>query len=160
MTNDQAKADLNKQIKNMQLKMLADAKLVTDKKELAVGQACMMIQRSAVKGIQNTPTNPEVSYGKKGHHPSIAGNPFASDTGTAIRSITFNVVNEGTRIIGKVGSTILNPPYPAYLENGTSQMQMQPRPWLLPAVDENRALIKEKFKGILNPKIGINDVTN
>ena len=91
-----------------------------------VTMSCAEVERTAKTIMRDSPTNPDVSYGKKGHHPSYAGNPPAPDTGALMRSITHSVtVNE---VIGEVGSIINNSNYPRYLEYGTSKMK--PRPWL------------------------------
>jgi hypothetical protein len=77
----------------------------------------------------------------KPHRASSKGNPPAVDTGNLKRSILMDA-----RLPGEVevGSTIKQPPYPAYLEKGTSQMKE--RPWLKPAVDAVTARIEENIK--------------
>ena len=86
------------------------------------------VERTAKTIMRDSPTNPDVSYGKKHHHPSYAGNPPAPDTGALMRSITHSVEVKGNEVIGEVGSIIYNSDYPRYLEYGTSKMK--PRPWL------------------------------
>jgi hypothetical protein len=93
-----------------------------------VTMASAEVERTAKTIMRDSPTNPDVSYGKKGHHPSYAGNPPAPDTGTLMRSITHSVTVKGNEIIGEVGSIIQDSDYPRYLEYGTSKMK--PRPWL------------------------------
>ena len=93
-----------------------------------VTMSCAEVERTAKTIMRDSPTNPDVSYGKKGHHPSFAGNPPAPDTGTLMRSITHEVSGKGKQVVGEVGSIIHNSDYPKYLEYGTSKMK--PRPWL------------------------------
>ena len=93
-----------------------------------VTMSCAEVERTAKTIMRDSPTNPDVSYGKKGHHPSYAGNPPAPDTGTLMRSITHEVSGNGKQVVGEVGSIIHNSDYPKYLEYGTSKMK--PRPWL------------------------------
>ena len=93
-----------------------------------VTMASAEVERTAKRIMVESPTNPDVSYGKKHHHPSYAGNPPAPDTGTLMRSITHSVTVKGNDVIGEVGSIIYNSDYPRYLEYGTSKMK--PRPWL------------------------------
>lgn len=93
-----------------------------------VTMSCAEIERTAKTIMRDSPTNPDVAYGKKGHHPSFAGNPPAPDTGTLMRSITHEVSCKGKQVVGEVGSIIHNSDYPKYLEYGTSKMK--PRPWL------------------------------
>lgn len=93
-----------------------------------VTMSCAEVERTAKTIMRDSPTNPDISYGKKGHHPSYAGNPPAPDTGTLMRSITHEVTMQGREVVGEVGSIISNSDYPKYLEYGTSKMK--PRPWL------------------------------
>ena len=93
-----------------------------------VTMASAEIERTAKRIMVESPVNPDVSYGKKHHHPSYAGNPPAPDTGTLMRSITHSVDVKGNQVVGEVGSIIYNSDYPRYLEYGTSKMK--PRPWL------------------------------
>ena len=86
------------------------------------------VERTAKTIMRDSPTNPDVSYGKKHHHPSYAGNPPAPDTGALMRSITHEVSVKGNEVVGEVGSITYNSDYPRYLEYGTSKMK--PRPWL------------------------------
>ena len=93
-----------------------------------VTMSCAEVERTAKTIMRDSPTNPDVAYGKKGHHPSFAGNPPAPDTGTLMRSITHEVSGNGKQVVGEVGSIINNSDYPRFLEYGTSKMK--PRPWL------------------------------
>ena len=93
-----------------------------------VTMASAEVERTAKTIMRDSPTNPDVSYGRKHHHPSYAGNPPAPDTGTLMRSITHSVTVKGNEVIGEVGSLIHDSDYPRFLEYGTSKMK--PRPWL------------------------------
>lgn len=93
-----------------------------------VTMASAEVERTAKTIMRDSPTNPDVSYGKKHHHPSYAGNPPAPDTGTLMRSITHEVSIKGNEVVGEVGSIRYNSDYPRFLEYGTSKMK--PRPWL------------------------------
>lgn len=115
----------------------------------ALAKSCALVQSTAIKSMRDTAIDYSKSYHTYNkqivHHPSIAGNPPAVDTGTLRRSITYNV-NENEKY-GRVGSTIKNPPYGLYLEYGTSRMR--PRPWLRPALEKSLPMIKEFFKNAL-----------
>ena len=115
----------------------------------AIAKSCALVQTTAIKSMRDTQTDPNVSYFTHNksipHHPSIAGNPPAVDTGTLRRSITYKV--DEKEMVGYVGSTIFNPPYGAYLEYGTSRMK--PRPWLRPALEKSLPKIKELFLNAL-----------
>ena len=93
-----------------------------------VTMASAEVERTAKTIMRDSPTNPDVSYGTKHHHPSYAGNPPAPDTGTLMRSITHSVTVKNGEVIGEVGSIIHDSDYPRFLEYGTSKMK--PRPWL------------------------------
>lgn len=106
------------------------------------------VERTCKTIMRDTVTNPSITYGSRGHHPSVAGNPPAVDTGTLLQSITHSIDEEGGNAVGRVGSILKNPDYPTFLEFGTSRMQ--PRPWLSTALIKcqdfmNRAL-KEIFR--------------
>ena len=115
--------------------------------EKVVGQACGIVQKDIMESMRDTPTQSVGyhTYNKKIlHYPSLPNNPPAVDTGTLRRSITFDVETYESKVTGRVGSTILDPPYGAYLEFGTSRMIQ--RPWLRPALERNREVIKEHIK--------------
>lgn len=115
--------------------------------EKVVGQACGIVQKDIMESMRDTPTQSVGyhTYNKKIlHYPSLPNNPPAVDTGTLRRSITFDVETDESIINGRIGSTVLDPPYGAYLEFGTSRMIQ--RPWLRPALERNREVIKEHIK--------------
>ena len=120
-TFEQQITDFTRAIENQVKKAEADSKKF-------VTMSCAEVERTAKTIMRDSPTNPDVSYGKKGHHPSYAGNPPAPDTGTLMRSITHEVSVKGNEVVGEVGSIINYSNYPRYLEYGTSKMK--PRPWL------------------------------
>lgn len=115
--------------------------------EKVVGQACGIVQKDIMESMRDTPTQSVGyhTYNKKElHYPSLPNNPPAVDSGDLRRSITFTVETEENKVIGRVGSTKNDPPYGAYLEFGTSRMIQ--RPWLKPALERNREVIKEHIK--------------
>lgn len=114
-----------------------------------IGLCCMQVQREAIKGMTETEVDTNKSYfthnKKIAHHPSKEGNYPAVDTGTLRRSITFDVREENGKIVGRVGSTIKEPPYPFFLEFGTSKMK--PRKWLQPSLEKSKDKILKILKG-------------
>ena len=108
--------------------------------------SCAEIERTAKSIMRDTVTNPDVTYGKKNHHPSVAGNPPAPDSGTLMRSITHSVEVKNGEVIGNVGSIIANENYPKYLEYGTSKMK--PRPWLSASLIKCQSFMAAKWKEI------------
>ena len=98
-----------------------------------VTMSCAKVEQTCKQIMRDTVTNPNVTYGKRGHHPSMAGNPPAPDSGTLLQSVTHSLDTEGdSKVVGYVGSILKNPDYPRFLEYGTSTMR--PRPWLSTAL--------------------------
>ena len=122
----------------------------------ALAKSCALVQSTAISSMRDTVIDTSKTYYTHNkqipHHPSVAGNPPAVDTGTLRRSITYNV-NEKEKY-GRVGSTIKNPPYGLYLELEYGTSRMKPRPWLRPALEKSLPTIKQIFtnvlKGVIN----------
>lgn len=124
--------------KKLQAKPLANA-------QSAVTRATMVVRNSAVESI--------VRGGKSGviyekynprrtHQASKAGEAPASDTGFLVSQITQNVKSNPNGSV--VGQIISAAPYSKYLEFGTTDMQ--PRPYMQPALNRNRKKIVDIFK--------------
>lgn len=141
---EQAKRDLNKQILEIQKDMAQKMSRIDKNKSTFLIQSCQTVERNAKEGMINTQTNPNVTYGRRKHHPSLPNNPPAVDMGTMIISITHSIEIEGGEGVGYVGSILKKPEYPAYLEFGTSKMK--PRPWLKPAVEKSMDFMNKLFK--------------
>ena len=138
-TFEQQITDFTRALENQVKKAEADSrKFVT--------MSCAEVERTAKTIMRDSPTNPDVAYGKKGHHPSYAGNPPAPDTGTLMRSITHEVSGNGKQVVGEVGSIINNSDYPRFLEYGTSKMK--PRPWLSTALIKCQSFMAGLFREI------------
>ena len=120
--------DFDRQLLDFQRALERQAKQAQADSRKFVTMASAEVERTAKTIMRDSPTNPDVSYGKKHHHPSYAGNPPAPDTGTLMRSITHSVTVKGNEVVGEVGSIIHDSDYPKFLEYGTSKMK--PRPWL------------------------------
>ena len=105
-----------------------------------------------VDNMTNTQTNPDVAYFKSNkripHHPSLPYNAPAVDTGALRRSISEKVESDAYSVSAEIGSTLSNPPYPVYLEYGTTRMS--PRPWLGPAVKARESELNENLRGVLD----------
>jgi hypothetical protein len=106
----------------------------------AITNSCLVVERTAKLSMRNTPTTAPAGISRtKTHYPSEPGNAPAIDKGTLVRSVTHSVNDEGTQ--GHVGTKVV---YGKELEFGTSRTR--PRPWLGPAVEENRPKILGFFK--------------
>lgn len=101
--------------------------------------------------MDHTEVNTEISYytnnKTKPHHPSLPGNPPAVDTGNLKNSIRYEVYKNGKEVYGIVGSTQKDPDYGVYLEYGTSDGRIAPRPWLRPAMKKNNEFIRKAVSG-------------
>ena len=140
------KKDVRVQIQQMQAEMQALIQSAKKDQLRFVTLSCAEIERTAKSIMRDSPTNPDVTYGKKGHHPSYAGNPPAPDTGTLMRSITHEVSGSGKQVVGEVGSIINNSDYPRFLEYGTSKMK--PRPWLSASLIKCQSWMSNLWKEI------------
>lgn len=109
-----------------------------------VTMSCAKIEATAKHLMRDTETNPDVTYGKRHHHPSIPGSAPAPDSGELMRSITHDVSSKDGQSVGHVGSIINNPPYPVYLEYGTTKMK--PRPWLSASIIQCHSWMSNLFK--------------
>lgn len=104
------------------------------------------VERTAKTIMRDTITNPSVTYGRKGHHPSVEGNPPAPDSGTLLQSVTHSVEIKDGQAVGEVGSIIHNSDYPRFLEYGTSKMK--PRPWLSASLIKCQSFMSGLFREI------------
>jgi len=150
--------DMKAQIEAMKAKFKAKAEGVHGGLYKAVAQSCLLVEAEAKREMTEAEINGSVTYyhGKHRnieHHPSVPGSAPAVDYGTLRQSITHDVDQEGAQVVGRVGSTITDPPYGAYLEYGTSKMAA--RPWLRPAIEKN----KDKIKGLLGDAVAGRDVS-
>ena len=143
------KDDVRQQIKDMQAKFRDRAKKVSAAVSSNVTKACLLVEATAKQGMTDTQVDTSISYGPHGHHPSVPGAYPAVDLGMLRMSITHDVYKEGGKVVGRVGSTIVDPPYGLFLEEGTSRMA--PRPWLAPSVLQNEEeivrLLRSSAKG-------------
>lgn len=140
MRNAKTKQQIDAAIK----KLKKTHKQLTSNIGQAVADVCLKVQNECQMGMTNTNVNNEVSYGKRNHHPSLPGEYPAVDYGDLRRSITIEVEENDDTAKGRVGSVITNPPYPTYLEYGTSRMK--PRPWLRPSVEKNEEFTRKRFE--------------
>ena len=138
-TFEQQITDFTRALENQVKKAEADSKKF-------VTMSCAEVERTAKTLMRDTVTNPDVSYGKKGHHPSVEGYAPAPDKGTLLQSVTHSVKVEGYEAIGEVGSIIHNSDYPRFLEYGTSKMK--PRPWLSASLIKCQTFMGNLFREI------------
>ena len=136
------KDDVQRQIEEFQ-RHIAKMKERANKAQFQfVTTVCNEVERTAKELMRDTEVNQNVTYGKRGHHPSLPGNAPAVDSGLLRQSVTHSIELDGkNNVTGYVGSVINDPPYPLYLEFGTSKMK--PRPWLSAAVIKCQTFIKE-----------------
>ena len=66
-------------------------------------------------------------------------------SGDMKRSVHPEVEPDGKAV--RIGSDITDPPYPSFLELGTSKMP--PKPWLRPALDENKTEAINEIASVL-----------
>lgn len=112
--------------------------------------------------MDHTEINPDRTYytnnKTKGHHPSMPDNPPAVDTGNLKNTIRYEVYKNGKEVYGVVGTTQKDPDYGVYLEYGTSDGKIAPRPWLKPAMRKNNDFIRSSIaKAIKNTLMGVSE---
>ena len=135
------------------LKAALEAKGQTVEKNLnqAIANACLRIERTAKKMMQQTPTMTPgtrlasgrlagVKRGAGRHMPSLPGEAPAIDMAQLVRSVTHTVEDE----VGYVGTKVV---YGKFLEFGTSRMLA--RPWLRPSIDANRSKFQADLRAVL-----------
>lgn len=119
------------------IKTLQQMKKAADKAaENEVNRARLAVETTAKKLIQKPPKTGEMyKRGNKWHQASAPGESPATDTGTLVSSIEskMEVLRPG------VASAVVwtEKLYGKFLEFGTSKME--PRPFMTPAVEQNRA---------------------
>ena len=108
------------------------------------------VMESVTRKVMN---DAKVSVSKKGrgrvysrksgppHTASAPGDPPATDTGELKNNITMNVVKRGQTLVGQI---ISGANYSEHLEFGTTKMEA--RPFLIPALKNNKRNIIKKFK--------------
>lgn len=152
MTNSEAKAEFKRQIDGAKKQFAARAELVRDNKVVAVTNACLLVEKYAKLAMHDAETAYEYDNPVTGNHVhnydvkrSIPGSAPAPQFGASGMQggITHDVSVHYGVAIGRVGCVITNPPYPMWLEDGTTKMA--PRPWLLPSLDKARASIERAF---------------
>ena len=144
-------ADMNKQIAQLKAKFEAKSANVGKATVTAVTNSCLAVEAEAKKLMQNATVDTSITYGKRGHHPSVPGSAPASDSGDMIKSISHDVVVTNSNVVGRTGSTMKNPPYPAYLEDGATYKDghvLLPRPWMNPALNNKMDYIHSQFKAV------------
>ena len=111
----------------------------------AVGRGVMLVKGTAQEsitaggksGIEYQKYNP-----RRIHRASKEGEAPASDTGFLVDNISMNVKTETDGSV--VGQIISSAPYSKFLEFGT--VEIQPRPFMQPALEKNKKKIINIFK--------------
>jgi len=111
----------------------------------AVGRGVMLVKGTAQEsitaggksGIEYQKYNP-----RRIHRASKEGEAPASDTGFLVANISMNVKTETDGSV--VGQIISSAPYSKFLEFGT--VEIQPRPFMQPALEKNKKKILNIFK--------------
>lgn len=111
----------------------------------AVGRGVMLVKGTAQEsitaggksGIEYQKYNP-----RRTHRASKEGEAPASDTGFLVANISMNVKTETDGSV--VGQIISSAPYSKFLEFGT--VEIQPRPFMQPALEKNKKKIINIFK--------------
>jgi len=144
-----AKEDLQRQINKMKAEFQSRADKEHADLKKAISSSCILVENTAKLKMKNATVDytKAVKRGKGRYHfPSVPGSAPAPDSGHMMRTVTHDIQEDENGIIGRVGSTQLEPPYPAYLEEGTTEIA--PRPWLLPSLNEKKEEIMAKLNKV------------
>lgn len=119
-------------------KIVSLQKRVSDKQDIALKKAAVLVQGTAVLKVQRGPKT-GIQYGD--HRASAPGEAPATDSGNLARNIGIEV-----DVDRKEASVISRAAYSAALEFGTNDGKLLPRPFMQPSFSENLPEIKELFK--------------
>lgn len=113
----------------------------------AITKTAINIHADAVKAVSGSGSGRLYTRGpgrnlSATHRASKPGDPPAKDTGNLASSLVWKMDGD----FGLVGSSIRNPPYPMWLEFGTQNME--PRPFLTPAMEKNADKFIDRLKAI------------
>jgi HK97 gp10 family phage protein len=113
-----------------------------------VGRAGNLVRNTAVESIAQGAKSGvvyELYNPRRTHKSSAAGEPPASDTGFLVNNIFLNVDSDG------LGASVESrAAYSVFLEFGTSKMSA--RPFMQPALEENKAKIRRLEKQMVKFK--------
>jgi HK97 gp10 family phage protein len=115
--------------------------------EKAITKTAINIHSDAVKSVSRAGSGRLYKRGpgrnlSATHRASKPGDPPAKDTGRLVSSLVWKMDGDSAL----VGSSITNPPYPMWLEFGTQNME--PRPFLGPALEKNTDKFMQRLKDI------------
>lgn len=115
--------------------------------EKAIKKTAINIHSDAVKSVSRAGSGRLYKRGpgrnlSATHRASKPGDPPAKDTGRLKSSLVFKMYGNSAL----VGSSITDKPYPMWLEFGTQNME--PRPFLGPALEKNRDKYWQRLKDI------------
>jgi phage gpG-like protein len=141
-------------VNNLKAALEAKGRAVETNLTQAITNACLRIETTSKKMMQQTQLNPEGAVSprtgrklgrwKKGqliHMSSADGQAPAIDMGQLVRSVTHDVDGD----VGYVGTKVI---YGKFLEFGTSRMAA--RPWLRPSIDANRSKFQADLNAVLS----------
>lgn len=141
--------EFNKKLKKVSIRLGDIDKEQEKKMQSALLRGAIRIHKNITLSMRNTARASHFYMrGGKKHYPSAEGNPPAIDRGGLVGSLKFDATERDMR----VGSTITNPNYPKFLEEGTKKMKK--RPWLEPAYEAEVPGIVEILGGIFPGVVG------
>lgn len=116
-----------------------------------VTKGAILIQKSARTKIMNGPKSGRTyKRGRKVHRASKAGEAPANDLGNLARSITVVSASSSSRATAQV---VAGAEYASWLENGTLDGKIEPRPFLTPSAEENAKAIGDMLESEITKAI-------
>jgi len=138
-------------LKEVQKSLKKEAERVHKARKQAVIDASELLVADIQKSMMETSPRQEgfikTKSGKK-HYPSIKNQPPAVMDSNLWKSIRYVIIEDSkARVVSEVGS--FNVPYAAAMEYGYAPRNIDPRPWLGPAIDRNRERIFHKYRSVM-----------
>lgn len=115
--------------------------LAMDKAETSMRKAINYVWQVVDNKIRQRGTGRVYRRGGISHQASSPGQPPATDTGALRLSMSQEITREGGDVVGRLTA---NSEYALALEKGTSKMAA--RPFLIPSLEQSKAVIRGLFK--------------
>lgn len=112
-----------------------------DKAETSMRKAINYVWQVVDNKIRQRGTGRVYRRGGISHQASSPGQPPATDTGALRLSMSQEITREGGDVVGRLTA---NSEYALALEKGTSKMAA--RPFLIPSLEQSKAVIRGLFK--------------
>ena len=139
--------NLHVNLKRLGKEFAQSGKFIRPEMRKVMFESANEIRNDIIQSLRNTQKDLTKVYarGRKTHNPSLAGHPPAIDTGDMLKNVNYDAEDYKFEI----GSTLNDPPYPAWLEEPPPKAPYEERPWLMPAVNRNESGIYSRIGKVI-----------